>query len=886
MPESHAGAAEHFELPEFTRSLRGFASVRALGSPDHDRVFAPLLTARRAAARVTSVEGQLAAFDAARLRRALEDGIAAMCADRAPKEGPELRALSARVTELAGPAFLAIDRMAGAAAALRVAPPGARSAEWQSWVATIQALFEGTDGFWRAAQQALGPARRRVGRFRRGLARALTIAAAGGSALLSPLDAQHVTIRVTGVRPESLLAHGFDVVGTERGAVLVVAAAAERSRMASLGWRGTAVAPVGGNPTPGFQVSGGPRVYRSFDDSVRGVRAFIDSIARNNARVSLDTIGRSYEGRPMVAVKIGPKGDASARPNVLFMATYHAREWAATDFALRLISYLATPPAGNARVDSLLQTRDIWVLPVANPDGYQYTFTADRLWRKTRSPQAGGAVGVDMNRNHRQGWGLDDIGSSPDPSSDIYRGPSPASEIEVRNIENFHAAHPPVVSVSVHTYAGLLLYPPGDVYGRLPADLPVYRTLAGTNQHSAVVDHLAGSHRSFVSPSSAWMLYTTNGEYNDWAATQYGTISFTPEMTSGYTGGSYYGFEFPDDEAQLRQLFDDNLPFALDAIESAADPRAYASPTTFAHSDRVVLESVSPDIRVTVPASMASTATISAPSTVSFRVDSASGGHYFRRLVSTPVSRPRTLSVAAGGMTTSYTVLEINGAERADSGWTATQFRADSTFFAAGKFSWYSPGGGDLRSPVLSVGPNADTVSLAFRTRYEGSGFDEVPFAQVLLSTDAGATFQPVMRLEGAAPAWYPEQVTVGGVRGKQLVFDFRPSGLPWYLDEIAIVTHGTATAATSTSALTLRPSENPVHRSVVYFPWPFSGPAGDVEAFDFTGRLIWKRAVTNGEVSSWDLRTSGVANGVYVVVARSGGKSVRLKLYVVRDGS
>ncbi|MFI5311728.1 MAG: M14 family zinc carboxypeptidase [Gemmatimonadales bacterium] len=888
MPEPSGDRVE-FLLPEFTRSLRGFASPRALGSPDHDRVFGPLVAARRAAARVESVEGQLAAFDAVRLRRALEEAIAGMCAERTRKDGAARRALAARMTDLAEPAFAAAGRIEHAAALVRASREPGRSEAWRAWVVAVQALFDGSDRFWIAVQDSIGPARVKARRKKK-RTRALGVVAFAAlvlPALAHPVRAQHVTLRVTGVRAESLLAHGFDVVGAERGAVLVVADPGAQARMAGFGWRGTILrsARAAVLRSPGLQVVTATTVYRSYDDPVRGVRAFVDSMARNNPRVFVDTIGKSYEGRPMLAVKIGFRDDAPTRPNVLYMATYHAREWAATDFALRLITYLANPPAGSARLDSLLQTRDIWVVPVANPDGYQYTFTNDRLWRKTRSPQAGGAVGVDMNRNHRQNWGLDDAGSSPDPSSDIYRGPSPASEIEVRNIEAFHAAHPPAVSVSYHTYAGLLLYPPGAVYGQLPTDRPIYRTLAGTNLHSAVTDHVVGSSRSFYAPSSAWMLYSTNGEYNDWAATKYGTVSFTPEMSSGYTAGDYYGFEFPDDEAQLRQLFDDNLPFALDALESARDPFAYASPTTFGHSDRVVLESVSPDIRVTVPAGAAPSASILAPAAVPFHIDSVDGGRYTRRLVSSAVSRPRSLSVSAGGVSTPYSVVEINGAERTESGWTATRFTLDSSRVVAGKYSWYAPGTGDLRSPVVRMPADADTVSLMFWTEYAGSGFDESPFASVMLSSDGGSTFQPVMRLEGFAPVWYPEDVTIGGVKGKQLVFDFVSSGLPWNLDEIAIVVHGVATTAAATGTVAFRPSENPVHRSVVYFPWPLAATTGEIQVFDIGGRLVWKTAVTGGATVSWDLRSAAVPNGVYVVVARGGGQTLRLKLYVVRGG-
>ena len=406
---------------------------------------------------------------------------------------------------------------------------------WRGWIDAVQALFDAADRFWFMIEPDLGP-RPPAKRKNRGAApRSLAIAmSAACPRSPSAPQAQHVTVRVPGVAAESLRAHGFDVVGSEGGTPIVVADRPQLARMEARGWHGILIACRPAAARIGAQAIATTQVYRDYDDPARGVRFFIDSMAKHNPLVSVDTIGSSYQGRPMLAVKIGAKDDSPQRPNVLFMATYHAREWAATEMALRLIKFLAATPGSNPRVDSLVQARDIWILPVANPDGYEYTFTNDRLWRKTRSPQAGGAFGVDMNRNHRQNWGLDDVGSSPDPTSDIYRGPSPASEIEVRNIEAFHAAHPPVVSISYHTYAGLLLFSPSAVYGQLSADLPVYRTLAGTNQRSAVKDNLPGSSRSYDSPNTAWTLYTTNGEYNDWASAKYGALSFTPEITSGY----------------------------------------------------------------------------------------------------------------------------------------------------------------------------------------------------------------------------------------------------------------------------------------------------------------------------------------------------------------
>jgi hypothetical protein len=877
-------------MPEFTRALRGLASANALGRAEHSSVFGPLLAARKLAEHAGSARARVAAFDAARLKRAWIESIESIAAARAPKAGADRRALTARITEQGGAMFAAIAALELNAGRVRLAGDVPDSDSWGAWIASVQALFDAADHFWFTIEPELNPRPPLKKKGRGAVAHALIVAMLGFSATPASAHAQHVTVRVAGVSPDSLRAHGFDVVGIDRGAPLVVADPTQLAKMEARGWHGAAFRTAGaraaslatGIPAQAIVAT---QVYRDYDDPTRGVRAFIDSMVKNNSRVSVDTLGFSFQGRPMLAVKIGAKDDSPQRPNVLYMATYHAREWAATEMALRLIKYFAAPPGSNPRVDSLVQTRDIWILPVANPDGYEYTFTGDRLWRKTRTPQAGGAVGVDMNRNHRQNWGLDDVGSSSDPTSDIYRGPSPASEIEVRNIEAFHVAHPPVVSISYHTYAGLVLFSPSAVYGQISSDLPVYRTLAGTNQRPAVKDNLPGSARTYDSPNTAWTLYTTNGEYTDWASATYGTISFTPEISSGYQNSSYYGFEFPDDEAQLQQLFTDNLPLAIDALESARDPLAYVSPTTFYHADRVVLESVSPTIQATVPAAMASGASISSPNPLSFRVDSQSAGKYTRRIVAAG-TRPTTLSIGAGGQTASFSVLGINGAELAETGWTANQFIHDSTFAIAGKYSWYTAGGGDLKSPSISVPTDADTVSLVFWTRYAGSGFSELPFGDVNLSIDGGASFQRVMRLEGYAPIFYPEQVTIGGVKGKHLVVDFVPNGMAWSLDEIAVVSHGAVTSSTTASSGVLIPSENPVHHNVVYFPWPFVNATGDILAYDFSGRLIWKASVTAAGNVAWDLNAGRVANGVYVVIARSGSKTLRLKLFVVRNGS
>ncbi|HET9385902.1 MAG TPA: M14 family metallopeptidase, partial [Gemmatimonadales bacterium] len=308
------------------------------------------------------------------------------------------------------------------------------------------------------------------------------------------------------------------------------------------------------------------RMFRSFDRPGDGIRATLAAWAAADTLIHVDSIGASQEGRPILAVKIGPPDDAPQRPNVLFLATHHAREWISTAVALDLIRWLADSAGAT------LATHDVWVIPVQNPDGYQYTFTTDRYWRKNRRPNSGGSVGVDPNRNYPAFWGVDDRGSSGTQFAETYRGSSAGSELETQAIIAFHAAHPPVLAVSYHSYSGLILYPWGFRSGLLAPDLSRFQALAGTDLAPTILDLVTESSIDRYHPGPGWSLYPTNGEYTDWAYRAHGTIAFTVELTSGCCADAgYYGFEFPDDSARVAQVFRSNLPFALSIIAASTD---------------------------------------------------------------------------------------------------------------------------------------------------------------------------------------------------------------------------------------------------------------------------------------------------------------------------
>jgi hypothetical protein len=318
------------------------------------------------------------------------------------------------------------------------------------------------------------------------------------------------------------------------------------------------------------QAAGGYHVYRSWDEP-GGIRDELYSVARQNPQlVKLVVLGHTAQGRELIAVKLTQSARETpdgSRPAVLYSATQHAREWIATEVDRRLMHYFIDKWRANDReTRNLLKTRELWFVVVANPDGYQYTFDHERLWRKNlrdndHDGQVTRADGVDPNRNYPSHWGYDEEGSSGQPNSDTYRGPSAGSEPETQAIISLFNRVPFRFQVNYHSFGPYLLYPEGWQTSTATADDPIYYALTGNIDNPAIPDSLAGL--------SSDVLYVTNGEMTDYAHSVRGTLSWTPELEEGCDG---CGFVFPDDEDLVQAQFEKTLPFDLDVLKSAADP--------------------------------------------------------------------------------------------------------------------------------------------------------------------------------------------------------------------------------------------------------------------------------------------------------------------------
>lgn len=179
----------------------------------------------------------------------------------------------------------------------------------------------------------------------------------------------------------------------------------------------------------------------------------------NMARREL--IGKSIENRDMNVYTIhAPGAYNSSKPALWINAAQHAREWLTPPTAIYSIEKFLTTYLTDPQVKRLLDAINIFYLPFTNPDGYVFTWTGNRMWRKNRRRNANGSFGVDINRNWRSGFG--GPGSSNVPSSETYRGPSALSEPESKCISDYLLRHPQIkAGYDVHSYSQLMLRPWG-----------------------------------------------------------------------------------------------------------------------------------------------------------------------------------------------------------------------------------------------------------------------------------------------------------------------------------------------------------------------------------------------------------------------------------------
>lgn len=255
--------------------------------------------------------------------------------------------------------------------------------------------------------------------------------------------------------------------------------------------------------------------------------------------------GTTEEGRTIWSVKISDNADVNesgTEPAIYFDALHHAREPQAMAGTVYFMYWLLDNYNTNPEAKYLVDNREIYFVPVVNPDGYVRNQTTNPngggSWRKNRKNNGNGCFGVDLNRNYNYGWGFNS-GSSSDPCSDTYRGPSAGSEPETQAIKNLVTAIQPKISFSVHSEAGRYLNPYG--YNDSTVAYEIYSDFSGD----------FASENNFTYGTVIEMLdYYSSGTTRDWLHS-IGCYAWTPEVG----GGSFW-----PSQAQIIPAANEMLP--------------------------------------------------------------------------------------------------------------------------------------------------------------------------------------------------------------------------------------------------------------------------------------------------------------------------------------
>ncbi|MFE5891324.1 M14 family metallopeptidase [Streptomyces sp. NPDC056462] len=347
---------------------------------------------------------------------------------------------------------------------------------------------------------------------------------------------------------------GVTVDEADSHGVVVSGRADQIKKLKALGYE---VTPLGAVPDRSageddvrlYDFPSGDSRYHNYAEMTSEINSLVSA---NSSIASQRVIGTSYQGRNIVAIKISDNvASDEAEPEVLFTHHQHAREHLTVEMALYLLRELTSDYGSDSRVTSMVNNREIWIVPDLNPDGGEYDIATGsyRSWRKNRQPNSGSSyVGTDMNRNWDYRWGCCG-GSSGSPSSDTYRGRAPESAPEVKVVANFVRSR--VVGgvqqikagVDFHTYSELVLWPFGYTY----SDTTTGMTADDRNAFAAVGQKMAASNG--YTPEQSSDLYITDGSIDDWLWGSQKIFGYTFEMYPRSGGGGFY----PPDEVIERE---------------------------------------------------------------------------------------------------------------------------------------------------------------------------------------------------------------------------------------------------------------------------------------------------------------------------------------------
>lgn len=254
-------------------------------------------------------------------------------------------------------------------------------------------------------------------------------------------------------------------------------------------------------------------------DALRALETAHPTLARVYDLTAYTGMPPTHEGRRLYALKISDTvGADEDEPNIAILGGHHAREVNTQVMAIEAARRLLDDYAGAGALKHLVDSCEIWVVPVVNPDGLEHVWNVDNYWRKNRRPNAGGSFGVDLNRNYPFRW--KQCGYSTNPASDTYCGPSAASEPCVRTVIEFAEKRHFERVLDFHSYGREVVFP----YSPCTTSIPI--PVRGAMDAAVAAMKAAGGYGS--------RLPSASGEEpeHQWAAR--GTFAFLVEVMRAF----------------------------------------------------------------------------------------------------------------------------------------------------------------------------------------------------------------------------------------------------------------------------------------------------------------------------------------------------------------
>ncbi|KAK0661827.1 Metallocarboxypeptidase A-like protein [Lasiodiplodia hormozganensis] len=279
--------------------------------------------------------------------------------------------------------------------------------------------------------------------------------------------------------------------------------------------------------------------YHSYADHLAFLNDLV-SVRPNNAEIV--TAGASSQGRNITGIHFWGSGGKNSKPAVIMHSTVHAREWITTMTNEYVAYQLLTKYDTDAAIKSYVDKYDFYVFPVVNPDGFVYTQTNTRLWRKNRQAASGSScVGTDINRNWAVGWNVAG-GSSTNPCDETYRGSAALSSPEAAGLAAQMRAVRDQQGVKMymdwHSYSQLWMTPYGYTCSTLPAANAELQSISGGAV--AAIEAVYGT--QFEYGPICQTIYQASGSSVDYSNDVVrSTYTFTAELRD--TGR--YGFVLP-----------------------------------------------------------------------------------------------------------------------------------------------------------------------------------------------------------------------------------------------------------------------------------------------------------------------------------------------------